>query len=570
MKPPIGISDFRKLIVHQDPQGKPYLFADKSLFIKEIIDDPSEVILITRPRRFGKTLNLSMLHHFFAKEVDSQVTHELFEHLKISHYPKYMKYQGQSPVIYLTFKDIKSANFNSAYAAFYEVIRSAYLVHEKEILFSSKITDREKKDFEQILDRKASNIEMKVALKQLTLYLNRAHGVKPIILIDEYDTPIQTAYMAHYYQEMVIFMREFLGAGLKDNTYLNKAVLTGILRVSKESLFSGLNNINTYSLLDSRYGEHFGFTEEEIDQLLKQSKLEDHIQEVRTWYNGYQVGTTVLYNPWSVVKYIYGQGDLRPHWVNTSDNALIKELLIQSSTNFKVQIESLLKDEPIKMLITEHITFNDLPTHESAIWTLLLMSGYLKPTVIEETGQGSLCQLKFPNKEVKDLYRTLIAEWLSGVNNATVFNIFINNLLEGNLVDFEDHLKKMALEIFSVHDVKGKTPEKFYHGFMLGLLSSVDKNQYNITSNRESGLGRYDIMVIPQDSKKLSLIFEIKSIDKNTPEALKKSAEAAIKQIDNQHYAMVLHQHKIQNCLKIGIAFCGKELAIIHQMEELI
>lgn len=569
MQTPIGISDFRELIETRDSGGRPYLFVDKSLFIKEILDDLTKVKLFTRPRRFGKTLNMSMLHHFFAKTVNGSPTEELFKNLNISKYPEYiLNYQGKSPVISLTFKDMKSDNFTSASLDLLEIIRAAYLEHEQNALAStSLLSDRDKQDYELILDRKASDSVIKSSLKNLTFYLSKCYSSKPIVLIDEYDTPIQTAYVNDYYIDMMAFMRGFLGAALKDNSYLDRAILTGITRVSKESLFSGLNNIKVYSLLNPRYGDCFGFTEEEVGQLLYKSGINNNIEDVKAWYNGYQAGNTVIYNPWSIVNYIQEQGKLSSYWVNTSDNRLIKDLLIQSSDVFKSQFESLLQDTAVEMLINENLNFNDLKTSEPAIWTLLLMTGYLKTTLIRDTDQGPLCQLLIPNNEVKGLYRRFIAEWLSGVDSATTFNNFINNLLIGEMENFEESLKKMMLQTFSVHDVKGKNPEKFFHGFMLGLIAGIDQNHYKLDSNKESGLGRYDIIITPKDPRKLGIILEIKNTDKTTSDALKKVSDEAIEQINKKKYNVVFQQDSIQNCLKVGIAFNGKDLAITHRKE---
>lgn len=574
MQPPIGISDFRKLIETRDSEGRPYLFVDKSLLIKEILDDLVEVKLFTRPRRFGKTLNLSMLHHFFAKDVNKELTNSLFQELEISNYPEYMKHQGQYPVIFLTFKDIKSGTFNAAYEDCIEVVRQVYLEHEKEILSPhSKLGERDKKDYELFLDRKGTDSAIRGSLKNLTYYLSQHYGVKPIILIDEYDTPIQTAYLGNYYQEMITFMREFLGAGLKDNTHLNKAILTGILRISKESLFSGLNNIKVYSLLNKHYSNYFGFTEIEVGQLLNKSKLkaniESVIESVKDWYNGYQIGETVLYNPWSIVNYIREKGKLSPYWVNTGDNTLVKKLFIGSSIDFKAQLEKLLKGEAVERIINESLIFDQLEQSEAALWTLLLMAGYLKVDSLEETGQGPLCRLKIPNKEVKDLYRTIIAEWLSGVDDVSIFNDFLKNLLLGNMEAFERHLEKIMLQTISVHDLGSRSPEKFYHGFILGLISGIDQKHYQINSNRESGYGRFDIIIIPKDIEKLGIIIEVKSKASPVISDLKRAAVEAIEQIDKKQYTAILSQQQIKNCLKIGIAFSGKHFAISYQREQL-
>ncbi len=565
MQPPIGISDFREIIETRDAEGKPYLFVDKSLLIKDIVADLTKVKLITRPRRFGKTLNMSMLHHFFAKNVINKPTAHLFQRLKIAEHAQCMKYQGQYPVIFLSFKDIKSTSFASAYNDFCNLLSHTYEQHVQ-VLTDTKLSDHQKDKYKSVLNRTAAETDIKNALKDLTFYLYQNYGIKPIVLIDEYDTPIQTAYIEKYYKEMITFMREFLGAGLKDNSYLENAVLTGILRISKESLFSGLNNIDTYSLLDSRYGECFGFTEGEVGELLEKSNLTSNVDQVKDWYNGYQCGDAIVYNPWSIVHYVKKRGKLGSYWVNTSDNALIKDLFVHASTNFKFQFEALLQDKSIQMRINEQMAFINLEINESMVWTLLLMCGYLKATLIENIEDNSLYQLQIPNKEVKLLYNTLIAEWLSGVNNSTVFSTFLSNLLNGNLTDFENDLQNILLQTFSVHDIKGKNAEKFYHGFMLGLISGIDRNHYKIDSNKESGLGRYDIMLIPNDINKFGVILEIKHVDGNGTKNLKKVANEALQQIDEKQYGTALLHHNIKNAIKIGIAFSGKALATSYRI----
>jgi len=574
MQPPIGVSDFHKLIQFRDTKGNPYSFVDKTLFIKELLDNAIDVTLITRPRRFGKTLNMSMLHYFLAPEVDGITTQALFQNLNISRYKEYMdRYQGKYPVVYITFKDVgRESNFETAYNSFCKVISRIYAKYQY-LLSSETLASHQKKIFESILEERATPSSIQSSLLDLTRLLYLHHGVKPWVLIDEYDTPIQTAYMGKYYKEMIILMRGFLSAGLKDNTSLEQAVLTGILRVSKESIFSGLNNLKTYSLLHPRYGEHFGFTEKEVTHLLSQSGLNQNLETIKEWYNGYQVGESIIYNPWSIVNYIKEQGKLNAYWVNISDNALVKELLFKSHTNLKIHFESLLQDKSIEIFIDEHITFDNFESNESAIWSLLLMSGYLKANVIEERSQGALCQLLIPNKEVKDLFRILIVRWLSGVDSPTVFNQFIDNLLLGNMEDFSTHLQTIMLQTVSVYDIKGKEPEKFFHGFMLGLIASIDLKKYIIDSNKESGLGRFDIIIIPKDPSKLGIIIEIKSNKNhdpkklNDPKQLKALAEKALEQIDMQRYSTVFAQHQIKKLLKIGIVFSGKEFEVVHRIE---
>lgn len=417
---PIGLSNFRALIDYRDVDGQPYLFVDKSLLIKDILDG-APTILITRPRRFGKTLNLSMLHHFFAAEVSGQSTAHLFQNLKISGYPNYMEYQGKTPVIFLSFKDVKTKSFKDAYENIKILLRRAYQEHEQKVQSSQNLTKSDLDDFQRILNREALDAEIKNSLKNLTFYLHKAYGAKPIILIDEYDTPIQTAYLENYYDEMIDFMRGFLSTALKDNDYLDRVVLTGILRVSKESLFSGLNNIKVYTILDSEYKEYFGFTELETQQLLEKTTLNSTMQEVACWYNGYQIEDTVLYNPWSILNYIHDRA-FKPYWVNTGDNHLIKRLLVQSDIYFKTELESLLQGSTIQKLIDINVVFErHLEQNIATAWTVLLMAGYLKVMNTQLTILGPICQLKIPNLEVMGLYQGLISKWLSGAEDSVSF-----------------------------------------------------------------------------------------------------------------------------------------------------
>ena len=568
LQTPIGISDFRKLIESRDSEGRPYLFVDKSLLIKAILDDLAEVKLFTRPRRFGKTLNMSMLHHFLAETVNGKPTKALFQDLKISDHQKYLeRHQGKYTVVYMTFKNVtRETHFETAYKTLCHEISKAYRNHQY-LLTSQKLDAYQKKVFESILEERAPLSSTKASLLDLTQALYLHHGERPWVLIDEYDTPIQTAYVAGYYREAVDFMKGFLGAGLKDNSYLEKAVLSGILRVSKESIFSGLNNISVYSLLSAEYGEYFGFTEPEVNDLLAKADLKNNIAEVRAWYNGYQAGNTVIYNPWSMINYIHKGGLLNPYWVNVSDNMMIKDLLLKSSVDFKSQFEHLLQGNFVERPVDENIVFEQLETSDSALWTLLVMSGYLKTKIVQRPGQTALYQLDIPNREVREFYEKTIFEWLLGTGDATRFKAFINDLLCGNLETFESNLQKIMLQTFSVYDSKGKTPEKFFHGFLLGLLAGLDPTQYHIHSNKENGFGRFDIAIIPKDESKLGIVFEVKSIAKSDPESLRASASNALQQIDEKIYSAVLLQHQVQNCLKIGVAFSGKSLAVEHKTD---
>ena len=395
---PIGSSDFKKII-----DGN-FDFVDKSLLIKELLEDDAEVILITRPRRFGKTLNMSMLRYFFADKVKTEPTKNLFNSLKITKHPKYMAFQGKHPVIFLSLKDIKESSYETMYARFCKVISDLY--SDYRYLLDTQLYEDKKTIYNSILNQQATPANIIDSLKDLTEYLFNHHKQKPIVLIDEYDTPVQSGYDNKYYDKVINLFRNFLSSALKDNPYLYKSVLTGILRISRESLFSGLNNLKVYSFLHEKYGEYFGFTEEEVSKLLFEAKIENKAKEIKNWYNGYQIGNHVLYNPWSIVNCISEKGITKSYWIHTSDNSLIKNLLVESSLAFKDCFEVLLRGGKIERVINENFVFSDLDKNqESAVWSLLLTTGYLKIVSYKETNQGSLCQLSIPNQEIKNFYR---------------------------------------------------------------------------------------------------------------------------------------------------------------------
>jgi len=563
MRLPIGYSDFGKIL------EKNLDFVDKSLLIKEIIEDNAEVLLITRPRRFGKTLNLSMLQHFFAAEVRGQATKPLFSHLKIGADENSMQHQGKYPVIFLTLKDVKDRNYHAAYENLCEVVRRLYGEH-RILLESTQLYKDEKLIYQKILEKQASDSDIEESLRNLTEYLARHYGVKPWILIDEYDTPIQSGYLQGYYDEIIGFMRNFFGAALKDNPYLEKAVMTGILRISKESLFSGLNNIEVYSLLRTECSHYFGFTESETEELLRQSNLQNRLGEIKNWYNGYQVGETVVYNPWSIINCIKQKGELQPYWINTSDNALIKDLLIQSSESFKNQFQELLQGRAIERLVDENFVFGDLTKNEDAIWSLLLMAGYLKVTAQQRTSDGLLCTLAIPNQEVRNLYQQIVKQWLSSNYGIEWYNQFLNYLLTGNIIAFERCFQELMDRTISYHDTATE-PEAFYHGLLVGITASLHNDaNYELQSNRESGRGRYDYMIFSKDNRKPTLILEFKKIAGiDQPEKLmaklEQGAKDALAQINQKSYVADAKRRGSSNILKLGLAFCGKHFKISYE-----
>ena len=561
MKLPIGYDNFRAII------DKRLNFVDKSLFIKEIIDDQeTEITVITRPRRFGKTLNMSMLQHFLAAEVIGQSTKGLFDNLKIAkiNQGEYLKkYQGQIPVIFISLKDNKKLNFSDAIKSFRFLVQTLYRTHQY-VLESDRLKPKERELFTKFLDNAAEQAELENCLVTLSEFLHKHHGVKPYLLIDEYDSPIHASFQYGYYEQMIDFMRNLLGSALKGNMYIAKAIVTGILRVAKESLFSGLNNVKVYSLLDTKYSQYFGFTEEETNALLQQANLTAQAEEIKHWYNGYQFGETVIYNPWSIANCLNDNGKLKPYWVNTSDNALINQLFANADKSTKIELESLVRNEPITAIIDEYVTFINFSMTPSAIWSLLLSSGYLKATSCERVDNKLSCVLLPPNYEVYLVYQTMVKDWLTDRIGYGQYSEFLASLLKGNIIDFTKMLKKYMLETFSVFDITGKNPEKFYHGFVLGLISST-MNTHVIKSNRESGFGRYDVLVIPKDLSKpdnVGLIMEFKIAD-DCDGDLKASAQLALQQIKSRNYEAEMQQTGVSKIIKIGLAFWEKQVEVV-------
>ena len=556
---PIGFDDFGKVV----EKGLNYI--DKSLFIKEILDDlHTEAIVITRPRRFGKTFNLSMLNYFLSKKVYGKETKDLFHDLAIAKCgQEYMQHQGKYPVILITFKDIKSSNFNLAFNKLNDLIADLYDKHNY-LEKSDQLTPKQKELYAIILKGQATQSQLEGALKNLTEFLSTHHNIKPWLLIDEYDTPIQSAYSHKYYDKMIELMRGILGTALKNNPYLNKAVITGILRVAKESLFSGVNNLKVYSVLHQNYSSHFGFTEPEVDYILEQSHLSEKSKDIKEWYNGYQFGNTTIYNPWSIANCVQEKGHLKPYWIGTSDNQLIKDLLKHSPLQFKKDFEILIEGHTLEKFIDEHLAFQYLNHTSETLWCLLLMAGYLKPVSSKETDQGIFAQLAIPNREVRNLYRQIIEQWLSNKYGIEWYNAFIESLLIGKMDEFKEHLEKILLHIVSVHDM-AKEPEAFYHGLLLGFMVSLH-HTHEIKSNRESGLGRFDIIIIPKDLNQAGIVIELKM--KGEKETLDACAQKALQQIEQKKYLEELKQRGIHQSIQVGIGFKGKECALAYLISQ--
>ena len=555
---PMGISDFKEM------REKNFYYVDKTLCIKELVEAQSKVVLLPRPRRFGKTLTLSMLRYFFEKSSDSRAA--LFEKLAIAQHPEIMKHQGRYPVIFFTFKETKNNSWESCYAKLAEVMSHVYKEHLY-LLNASFFTHQERDDFNAILEKKAQLTVLSSSLKNLSSYLEQYHEVKPIVLIDEYDAPVHSGYEHGYYDKIIDFIRSFLGAGLKDNIALNFCVITGILRIAKESIFSGLNNVVVYSLIHNKYAESFGFTQNEVDELLKVYDLIELSDEIKRWYNGYTIGdNTEIYNPWSIINFVNNR-ELAPYWLNTSDNVLIKKLVTQSPPEVKQEFELLLTGHVIEKKLSESIVLTSLEREEGTLWSLLLQTGYLSCKEIFLKGRVLTAHLCIPNEEVRSFYDDLIEYWMTSNSSAFTYLNMLSALTSGQIESFKDYFTAVLLNSVGLFDTGGREAEKFYHALVLGMLVSLSET-HEVISNRESGFGRYDIMIIPKQltdaagRQKPGIIIEFKSVNKRTRETLKKAAQSALAQIEERQYQAQLLARGVKKIIKLAIAFDGKKSLI--------
>jgi hypothetical protein len=558
---PVGISNFRELIAYTDPKGRGYLYVDKTNFIKDLIYDLTKVIVFTRPRRFGKTLNLSMLQHFYAAEVNGQSTRELFDNLQIAQHADCMAEQGQHPVVFITFKDTKYKTFDLSISHIKKQVINTYSEY-KFLLVNDRLDDSEKDQFNKFLRGNVDRIDLDDSIKTLTKLIEKATDKKPIILIDEYDTPIQEAYLHGYYEELISFMKNLFSSALKDNQHFKRAILTGILRISKESLFSSLNNVKVCSILEEQYAEYFGFTEQETNELIKKSSLPSDAAKAKEWYNGYNFAGTVIYNPWSIIEFLSRKGKLAPYWINTSGNYLVKKLLLNADVKVKDKISQLISGNTISEVIDEYVVFDDLNYSRSAIWGLFVLSGYLKVLDTELTEFGNMCKLAIPNREVEFLYKQIFREWLFGSRGIIWYQELLANLTSGQIEEFEQQLQDAILEIASYHDTSRNKQETFYHGLMLGILSGL-KDNYQVKSNRESGKGRYDLIIIPNNRDNLAVVMEFKAVDDESK--LQSSAEEALEQINKSKYITEIKSLGITQICTMGIGFSGKDIKVLSK-----
>jgi len=550
----IGISDFRKL------REEDMLFVDKSPFIQEVIRAGAEILLIPRPRRFGKTLNLSMLRYFFERQDEDENTKkiaELFNDLGIKDKPEFELHFGRYPVIFLTFKDIKERNFDDALFKIQDVITQEYRRHHKNI---SKC-DFDSNYCKKIIEGKGKARDYSLSLLKLSKVLFESCKERTVILIDEYDTPIHASWQYGYYEEMISFMRGLLSGGLKDNPHIYKGVITGILRVAKESIFSDLNNLGVYTILSEAFSDKFGITKDELTKLCQQYAVMDRWDEINQWYNGYRFGSSTIFNPWSILNFLDEQPKVpEPYWANTSSNTLIKELIVDGGLDVRENIERLIAGKTIESVIDKNIVFPDITKKERYIYSLFFFSGYLKCVKSWYKAEDLVCSLAIPNREVRYIFRNIISTWLEEAFGNKKLQAMLRALVTGNIDQFQRLLNEFVITTLSFFDAKGKNPEAVFQAFVLGMLLNLGE-EYEISSNRELGYGRYDILALPRnDMSKPAILMEMKSITGFYKEEPEKAINEAIEQINTKAYAKELEARGFRNVLKIVVVSDGKKV----------
>lgn len=549
---PIGISDYVRAQAE-------YYYVDKTMLIKEFLDQKPLVSLFTRPRRFGKTLNMDMLRVFF--EISDEDTSRFFSDKNIWKCgSEYRIHQGKYPVIFLTFKDVKFDSWEETLAKIQDLLQAEYGRH-RELLDSMNLAAYEKDYFAKILDGTATEVDLTSALEKLSRMLTEHYYKAPIIIIDEYDTPIQEGYSKDFYDEIIGFMRNFFSGAFKDNKNLSYGFLTGILRIAQESIFSGLNNLTVNSVLDEEYDQYFGFTSAEVHEMLQYYGVLDKEEELKSWYDGYHFGNEEIYNPWSVINYISKGCVPQAYWVNTGKNEILEDVLKTATEDITERLYALLQGERVIARIDQNVVYRSLTEDPANIYSLLLVAGYLKAPRKNLQADGSyLCEVSIPNKEIAAVYKNEILSHLLQIGAIT--RTTANRIAESLYANDFDKLQKAISEYIdksvSFYDAGA---EGFYHGLVLGLIALMD-NQYRIKSNRESGGGRYDICMFPRECKYPGIIMELKWQSGLGEEKLEHLAEDALIQIEEKHYDSEMHENGTEHILKLGIAFSGKKVVV--------
>ena len=532
-------------------------YVDKTLLIRDLIDDHNMVTLFTRPRRFGKTLAINTIKTFFEKTEDD--TSRYFKDKKIWLCgEKYRSMQGIYPVVMLTFKDIKYNTWEESMEAIRLVVKDEYKRHPE--LLRSAVLDADAKNYIDRMEKGTlSGVELQRSLLNLTHMLSVHHGSKVVILVDEYDTPIQQGYSRGFYKEVISFMRNFLSGGLKDNTDLAFGVLTGIMRVSKENLFSGLNNPMVNTVLDDKYSEYFGFTEDEVREMASYYGKPEVMDEIRFWYDGYHFGNTEIYNPWSVTNYFAFGGQAKPYWANTSDNEIIREILTGLTPEIADDLAKVMQGEEIHASLDMEVVYPRMTDGNDTIFSFLLLAGYLTPAGRpEETEIGTFASLRLPNAEIKRIYNTEILSWIRTKQPGSIISEIEKAVYLSDAKRMQEALRKYMITSISFYD---GAAEGFYHGMVLGLVASLS-SKYYIRSNRESGEGRFDLQLEPKDKTLPGILMEFKAVSVSEKDKLPELAEEALVQTENRNYQEDLEDRGISEIVRYGIAFSGKNVEV--------
>ena len=546
---PIGVSDFR---VACDQ----YYYIDKTMLIKDFIDERPIVSLFTRPRRFGKTLTMDMLRTFF--ELSEEDTSRYFIDKKIwACGEAYRSYQGKYPVIFLTFKDVKCETWEETYDLMTKLIRQEFKRHS-ELATSEAITNLDY--YQKIVNEQSTENDYMLSLMYLSQMLDEHYGIAPIIIIDEYDTPIQQGHACGFYDKIILFMRNLFSGGLKDNKHLSYGFLTGILRVAKESIFSGLNNLCVNSILDNKYSQYFGFTSEEIKEMAAYYGAPEKYEEICAWYDGYRFGKTEIFNPWSVINYFYRDCEPRAYWISTGSNEIIGEILAEANEDIYERLNMLLQGESFTTLIDTSVIYPQIKKNPSSIYSFLLVAGYLKVLETSTSFSGDfMCKVALPNREIAHVYNKEILEKLDNIVPQSIAIAIQEAIYTNNAAALKKQLRRLLLESVSCYDTAG---ENFYHGLVLGLCA-ITNNRYYITSNRESGEGRYDIQLMPRDIAKPGILIELKAAKGYSDEELGALAKMALQQIDEKKYDTELAVRGVKDIFKFGVAFSGKKVEVV-------
>lgn len=545
---PIGYDDYKTVI----EEG--FCYVDKTLLIKELLDNHGVANLLLRPGSFGKSLNLSMLRYFFEKPVDGNDNRHLFENQKITQEDgSYTQHQGKYPVIMLSLKSGKQSTLKDALFMIRVEIAKEFKRHS--YVESSLSIETDRKLFRSLLERTAPDEAWLDAIAFLSRCLNEYYKEKVIILIDEYDVPLENAYYSNFYDEMVSFIRSLFESALKTNLSLKFAMITGCLRISKESIFTGLNNLRVVSIMDTVYSEHFGFTQQDVDAMLEYYGLEEHASTMREWYDGYVFGMTEVYKPWSVINYVstlYSNNKALPieYWSNTSSNSIVKDLIVRADSEVRDELEMLIQGGTIKKVLHEELTYEDIYTSQENLWNFLYFTGYLKAVDVELVDVERVATLKIPNLEVKKIYSQQIVNWTRDNIKKRDWSALYQGILSGNADMIQAELSPVLMNSISYKD----SYESFYHGLLVGLLMPMD--EYKITSNQESGDGRYDICIVSRDGLAKPVILNFKVV-KNRKD-LETAADNALQQIMDNHYDAPLADEGYEECIHIGIGFCRK------------